>query len=268
MASKGKRPGYPSILYIPDTQAKQNTPLEHLQAVGRYALDKRPDYLIHAGDLGDFPSLGLYDSIATRGFEQKDYKLDLEAANQCADLLLRPIRRHNAQKPKRRQYHPRCIVTLGNHENRIIRAAKDQPWLRGVLLDQLNYADFGWEVIPFLQPIIIENISFCHFFCRNAKGQVVQSRRGMPSAMAQVVREGMSAVAGHKQGLDVHIQPRGNGKRHRGIIAGSYYQHHEDYLTEQGNDHWRGVLMLNEVREEGDFDLVEASMGYMLRRWA
>ncbi len=123
-------------------------------------------------------------------------------------------------------------------------------------------------MIPFLQPIILSDIVFCHYFCRNAKGHVMQSRRGMPSAMAQVVREGMSAVAGHKQGLDVHIQPVGNGKRHRGIIAGSYYQHSEAYLTAQGQDHWRGVLMLNEVREGGDFDLVEASLGWMLRRWA
>jgi len=253
---------------IPDLHAKPGVPTSHYDAIGRYALDKRPDVIVQLGDCGDFRSLSSYDSPAAKGFDQRDYADDARCANEAARLLLAPISNWNKSNRKSRQYHPRCVMLMGNHEERIVRAAQNEPWLRSVLLDPLQYAAQGWEVIPFLQPVIINDISHSHYFCRNAKGHVVQSRRGMPSAMAQVIREGMSAIAGHKQGLDSHIQPIGDGRRHRGLIAGSCYQHREDYLTEQGNDHWHGCLLLNEIRDGGDFDLVEVSMGWLLRRWA
>jgi hypothetical protein len=48
-------------------------------------------------------------------------------------------------------------------------------------------------------------------------------------------------------------------------VAGSAYQHDEKYLGPQG-DHWRGILVLNEVHE-GNFDLMEVSLPYLSRRY-
>lgn len=266
-----KSASYPKHLVIPDTQAQPGVPTDHLLAAGRYALEKRPNTIVHLGDIGDFKSLGSYDCAAAKGFDQRDFKADADAANECADLLTRPIREWNKSHRKSQRYNPRLILLEGNHDGqtgngRIARAAQDQPWLRGVLLDQLHYGQYGWQVVPFLRPIIVDGIAYCHLFCRNSKGAVLQTRRGQPSAMAQVVREGMSATAGHKQGLDTHIQPIGDGNRRRGIIAGSFYQHDESYLSPQGQDHWRGILMKHEVRD-GDYDLMEVSLGWLLRKW-
>jgi len=74
-----------------------------------------------------------------------------------------------------------------------------------------------------------------------------------------------SCVAGHRQGLDLAVHT--NGKRTlRSIIAGSFYQHSEGYLSPQGNHHWRGMLMLHEVKN-GEFSLMEVSLGYLKRRY-
>jgi len=271
---RGKSPKYPSHLVIPDTQARADAPTSHLEAAGRYALAKRPDTIIHLGDCGDFPSLSSYDSAAAKGFDQRDFKEDCDAANECARLLVEPIAEWNRTHRKPKQYHPRLVMLEGNHDGqtgngRIARAVRDQPWLRGALLDQVRYADYGWEVVPFLQPIIIDDVGYCHYYCRNARGAVVQTRRGMPSAHQQVVREGMSATAGHLQGLQVHIQQIGSGARRRGIIAGSFYQGEfaTDYLSPQGHDYWKGILVCHELRNGGDYDLVECSLGFLMRRY-
>jgi hypothetical protein len=50
------------------------------------------------------------------------------------------------------------------------------------------------------------------------------------------------------------------------VIAGSCYTHEEDYLGPQGNRHWRGILMLNDVND-GEFDLMPVSTKFLLERY-
>ena len=45
------------------------------------------------------------------------------------------------------------------------------------------------------------------------------------------------------------------------------YTHNEDYLGAQGNRHWRGVLVLNDVNEDGEFDLMPLSLSYLERKY-
>jgi hypothetical protein len=49
------------------------------------------------------------------------------------------------------------------------------------------------------------------------------------------------------------------------IIAGSCYEHNEDYMGAQGNKHWRGALMLHDVID-GEFDVMPISMKYFNNR--
>jgi hypothetical protein len=80
-----------------------------------------------------------------------------------------------------------------------------------------------------------------------------------------VGREMMSCTAGHKQGLDVYIYPTSHGML-RGIIAGSFYQHEEEYLSPQGTHYWRGILLKTEV-SKGSYNLVEVSLDYLRRKY-
>jgi len=75
----------------------------------------------------------------------------------------------------------------------------------------------------------------------------------------------MSCTAGHKQGLDVYIYGTSHGMM-RGVIAGSFYQHEEEYLSPQGTQYWRGILLKTEVHK-GAYNLVEVSMNYLRRKY-
>ena len=253
---KAKR--YRTHLVIPDTQVKPGVPTEHIRAAGNYAAEKRPDVIVVIGDFWDFPSLSSYDSTARKVQEEVDFTEDIEAGNDAMADFLRPIR-------KKRSYKPRLVFNFGNHENRRVRYVEEHPEARKALADErLNLGEF--ERHRFLKPVIIDGISYCHFYCPDSNGRVMNSKRGQASAKAQVNNVGMSATAGHKQGLDVHIKECQGGRR-RGIIAGSFYQHDEDYLSEQGNAHWNGILHKFEVNK-GNYDLLEISLDFLLDRYS
>ena len=48
-------------LIIPDTQVKPEAGHEHLIWASKYAVDTKPDVIIHLGDHWDMPSLSSYD---------------------------------------------------------------------------------------------------------------------------------------------------------------------------------------------------------------
>lgn len=52
-----------------------------------------------------------------------------------------------------------------------------------------------------------------------------------------------------------------------GLAAGAFYQHDEDYMPSfQGNHYWRGIIVLNEVRQ-GTYDPMFVSLNYLLEKY-
>lgn len=245
---------------IPDTQVKPGVSIAHLGWAGQYLAEKRPDVLIHLGDWMDCSSLSSYDIADNPSeYHQRRYEMDLLAGDLSVDVL-------EAALTQGRRYRPRKVYLLGNHEDRYTRLILAQPKLAGALKPPWAHAQKrGWEIVPFLQPMDIDGILYSHFFPRGPNGSVTNSRNGAPSARVQVQREMQSCVAGHKQGLDSHIQNTSRGMM-RGIQAGSYYDHEEGYLTPQGTVYWRGILLLTEVMD-GSFNLVEVSLEYLRRKY-
>jgi hypothetical protein len=72
-------------------------------------------------------------------------------------------------------------------------------------------------------------------------------------------------LAGHQQGLQIYTDSRADGAMIHSIIAGSCYEHNEDYMGPQGNKHWRGALMLHDVHD-GEFDIMPISLKYFNQR--
>ena len=139
-------------LYLPDVQAKDGVDFTYLNKIGRFLVEKKPDVFICGGDFADMPSLSSYD-IGKRSFEGRRYVKDIDASHAAMESLLSPLWEFNtkAKKNKEKQYHPRMVMTLGNHENRINRAVNDDPKLDGVLsIEDLKYKEYGWEVYPLL----------------------------------------------------------------------------------------------------------------------
>ena len=254
-------------LVIPDVQARIEDDFTFLNRVGKYIVDKQPDVVVCLGDFVDMKSLSSYD-MGKKAAETERVSKDIDASQAAMKELMSPIRKYNRRlaKNKKAQYKPRMVLTLGNHENRNNRYVNDYPHLSQFLsVDNLGFEDWGWEVHDFLEPVVIDGIKYSHFFPRGANGRVMQGTRGAPSARAQVMREGMSCTAGHLQGLDWAVLPNGTGANY-GLIAGSCYEHEEDYLTLQGTQYWRGIIMKHEVRE-GHYDPMFVSLDYLHRRY-
>lgn len=248
---------------LPDCQIRPGDNLKFLNSIGNYIVDKQPDVIVQIGDFVDMPSLSSYD-YGKKSFEGRRYKDDVEASHEAMETLLDPIVAYNqqARRNKQKQYLPRLILTLGNHENRINRAVNNDTKLEGMLtVDDLNYGGYGWEQYDFLDVAIVDGVAYSHYFVTGIAG------RPASSAAAQIRKTNMSCVAGHQQGLQIANAQRADGARLTSVIAGSCYEHNEDYLGAQGNKHWRGALMLHEV-ENGQFDLMTLSLDYLNKKYS
>jgi hypothetical protein len=247
---------------IPDVQAKPGNDFTFLSDIGKYIVAKKPDKVICLGDFADMPSLSSYD-VGTKSFEGRRYKADIEATHAAMDTLLAPINEYNfkARKSKKETYNPEKIMLLGNHCNRINKVTNQDPKLDGTIgIGDLRYQEYGWEVHPFLDVVVIDGIAYSHYFTTGVMG------RPCTTAAAQLTKKHMSCIAGHQQGLQIATGHRADGKRLTSIIAGSCYTHNEDYMGPQGNKHWRGCLMLHEVND-GEFDLMPISLDYLRKKY-
>lgn len=251
-----KNPGSPKRhCLIPDVQAKPGVPLEHLSWAGEYIAEKRPDVIVQIGDFADMESLSSYDR-GKKSAENKRYGADLKAAHEAMRLLMEPIRRDPT-------YKPRLVLTLGNHEDRITRFVDDNAVLEETLsLEDLGYEEWGWEVIPYLKPICIDGCWYAHYFYNPNTGRPY-SGDNLETRLKTI---GHSFTQGHQQGLKSAIRDLSNGTRQRGLVAGSFYQHEETYKGYQGNGHWQGIILKNEVHD-GNYDLIEVSLNYLRRKY-
>lgn len=253
----------PKIAVIPDCQIKPGDSYVYLGFAGTYIAEKKPEYIVCLGDFADMPSLSSYD-VGKKSFEGRKYSDDILSAREAMQWFLRPIRseQERLRRNKDKGWNPKLIFTLGNHEDRINRAIENDRKLEGLISTKdLGYEEFGWTVVPYLEPISIEGVSFCHYFVSGVLGRPVTSARML------LTKKHMSCVAGHQQGRDIAYSQRADGKHLTAIITGSFYEHDEQYLNAQSNNHWRGMWFLNEVRD-GQFDELPISIEYLKSRYS
>lgn len=247
---------------LPDAQIRDGDNTDFLRAIGNYIVRKQPDVIVNLGDFADMPSLSSYD-VGKKSFEGRRYTNDIAAAKAAMEVLLAPIKTFNekAKRNKEKIYRPRMILTLGNHEHRINRAVENDAKLDGVLsVDDLKYEEFGWEVYPFLDVVMVDGVAYSHYFTSGLLG------RPVTTASACLSKKHQSCIQGHQQGLQIATGYRADGSAITCVIAGSCYEHQEYYLGPQGNNHWRGCLMLHEVHD-GQFDLMNISLKWLKNKY-
>lgn len=247
------------ILVVPDSQIRPGDSYDFLSWIGKYAVDMQPDIIVHLGDFADMPSLSSHDKAGSKSMEGMRYKEDINTSIDAMKVLLEPIKEHQEflKKNHKQRWNPRMVMLYGNHENRINRAIHNDPKLEGLIsLEDLKYEELGWETVPFLQPINIEGVMFCHYFVSGVMGNPVGTARAL------LTKHHQSCIAGHQQGRDIAFAKRADGTEMTAMIVGSGYMHDETYLNHQTNIHWRGVVILNEV-ENGTFDEIMVSMRYL-----
>jgi len=250
-------------LIIPDVQAKEGVDISHLEWIGRWAAEKKPDVIVCLGDFADMPSLSTYD-VGKKSFEGKRYTKDIDIVQVAMHKLMSPIWEGQQRliENKKKQWNPRMVLTLGNHEHRINRAVESDPKLEGLIsVADLEYeSTYGWEVYPFLEVVEIDGVFYSHYFPTGVMG------RAATTASAMVSKLHSSCIAGHQQGKQIAYGKRPDGSTITCIIAGSCYSHVEDYMDFQSNKHWRGFVVLHEVNN-GSFDEMFVSLDFLKRKY-
>lgn len=223
---------------IPDLQILPGKSMRFVEAIAAHIKSVKPTHVIHLGDHWDMLSLCSYDK-GKRSAENRRYWKDIKAGNAAMDILNSVIKceRH---------------FCLGNHEQRIERYVEDHPELEGTVgYDNFNLS--GWTVHDFLQPVTVSGVTYCHYFPRTTVGgRVMQNKRGAPNARIQLQREMRSVTSGHMQGFSYHEHYVEN-RRIQSMIVGSAYPYKLNYLTPQGQNHFRGTVV-KQFYKKGEYD--------------
>lgn len=232
-------------LIIPDSHAKPGVDNDRFSWAGEYILEHKPDVIIDIGDSADMPSLCQYDIGSVRA-EGRRYSDDIRAYHDAMDKLMAPLVKYNntQSKWKKKKYNPTLIKCRGNHEHRIARAASESPHLFGhISFDDLKEERYGWKVYDFLSPAVVDGICYKHYFTSGVMGRPVG---GVNHARSLVAKGLMSCVCGHSHMRDYYEDTDASGKKLFGLSVGCYFEHDEEYTSE--NDRfWRGLVKLNDV---------------------
>ena len=169
------------------------------------------------------------------------------------------------RKPK--GYSPQVIITLGNHEHRIQRAAND-PYNRKfksyLTYDNLELDKMGVCAYPYLEIVEVDGIMYSHLFVNpsslyaNPVGGTIENKLKLL---------GQSFSMGHQQHKQYGSIYTATGRKRNGLVCGRFYQEEPDYLgLQKSKQSWSGIFIKHEVRE-GDYDLMEVSMSYLLEEY-
>jgi hypothetical protein len=204
-----------SIFAVADPHAftnERDDTMDRFTAIGKLALDRRPDVLVLLGDLGDF-------FHCRKDVEVVDGKLawaDCMAFKQALAMIMRPIElaneKHRKAGHKERCYTPRLIFCEGNHDARARyrKEMKGPAWEK--VLPQYVAESLGFEWVPLNETIWLEpepsgigKIGFSHWQKSGAKKQA--------AAITAMQRKHKSYICGHEPILDLRFDYAGDGER-------------------------------------------------------
>jgi hypothetical protein len=247
-------------LWIPDTQVRQGVPTKHIEALGNYIEEKRFEKIIVAGDWWDMPATSNFNSMR----EQENLRVldDINSGNRAMRLLWKAVNKRNKTVAgwKKKQYQPEKHFLYGNHEVHLERLWEKDPRLEGIIgYDALELE--GFKTYPFLEPVNIDGILYCHYFANPMSGRPYG---GMIETRLKNI--GNSFTQGHAQSFKYGELEFAGGVRRIGLVAGAFYMHDEAYKGPYGNHHWRGVVVKNEVKD-GAYDIMKVSLDYLLRKY-
>lgn len=242
---------------IPDTQVRPGVPTDHIAWIAQAIVEYRPDVIIHLGDHWDFHSLNAHEKPGSAPLEGARFKDDVDAGNIAFASLRKPMEEEQERDPT---WKPRKVFLQGNHEFRADRAAESDPkWLGTIGSNHCQVGDFEWH--NFLQPVEIDGILYSHYFkmqnSNNAIGGSTDNRLN---------KIGKSHVQGHQVGFLYGNRVYPDGRTLHSLTTGSAYLHTEGYRGPQCNKHFRGVTILNEVRD-GNFCIMALSLDYLCRKY-
>lgn len=140
------------IVAISDTHLTPDTSeVELWKSFARWCTKHRPQYIVHLGDVSDFTScvwLKKDRGCHTTTEEIASVSTHLEAFEKVLEDYNKGRRAGH-----RKQYKPMKILCVGNHDKRTEESEKAVKRI---------FDKHGWEICEYQEPVIIEDIMFCH----------------------------------------------------------------------------------------------------------
>jgi hypothetical protein len=244
-----------NILVIPDSHVRPGIQdISRFHHVAKLLDYRRPQVLVHLGDMWDMESLCSYDA-GKKSFEGRRYKRDIEAGVAALKLL----------KDNCSVYSKTLkLFCPGNHENRIHRAVEEDAKLEGLISSEdFKLAEYDFRVKEFLVPHQVEGVSFLHYQISGLMGRPI----GGENPAANILKKGLvSTVVGHSHVLDFSERTNANGKKLMGLVAGSFLAQgqKENYAGAAQKLWWNGVCYLHNVKE-GAYDLETISLSRLTK---
>jgi hypothetical protein len=236
-------------------------PSDHIDWIAADIIRRKPDCLVILGDWWDFVSLNTHAAPGSAATENQRIEKDLIAGNLAFERLAAPIQAEidRLERGHRKRWDLRRIFLFGNHENRLARAVERDPKWSGIIGDHLMLTP-GFERFAFNERVWVDGVVYSHFF------QSSHSHHAIGGSIDNRLNKiGASFVCGHEQGLRYGTRIQASGATWHGLVAGSCYLHREEYRGNQGQQHWRGVVVLNEVRD-GDYCVMPLTLDYLCRK--
>jgi len=237
-------------LVIGDSHSHCEEGNQRFEALGRMVKSLKPDCVIDMGDSADMSSLlGIETGSKSPIFEGFSYWKDIDAYHDAKD------RYHHYLKGTRK--YPRHVRIIGNHEDRITRLLDIEPRFRGVVgLEDLADEEFGWEVVPFLEPIGVDGVVYSHYF-KSPGGKrpvsgVVPTRSVLLKYPGSFTR-----VFGHTHSFgffeDAEGSPGDHFKKISVLNAGCFFSPKMSGMRWSGTDknRWRSGILVMEVETDG-----------------
>lgn len=247
---------------IPDCQVRPGEPTDHIDWIAQAIVEYRPDVVVNLGDWWDCPSLSSHEQPGSMATEGARYEDDVRVGNEAFARLCAPMEAEQARlkRNKEKQWNPEKHFLFGNHEHRITRAVNASPKLAGAIgLHHLDTRDFKRHA--FLERVWLDGVLYSHYF------QSAHSHHAIGGSIDSMLNKiGASFVMGHRQGFQYGTRIQASGKTWHGLVAGSCYLSVEGYRGAQGQRHWRGVVVLNEV-QDGEYCIMPLTLNYLARKY-
>jgi hypothetical protein len=229
-----------SLLIIGDPHAKPGISNRRFDVLGALIEDLRPKTVLNVGDLFDMESLSSYDK-GKKSFEGRRYKKDIEAGNDALERI------HTKIKGLRNR--PRLVSLIGNHEERIERAVEETPELDGTIsYADFAYEHFSWEVVPFLEPVVLHGYTCQHYF---GSGLMQRPIGGETHARRLIQTQYTSCIQGHSHLFDYHERTDARGRKMQAFVVGCYLDpsQWEGYAKRANAMWWKGVVWLPDAED-------------------
>jgi predicted phosphodiesterase len=259
-----------TTLIIGDSHVEANESLRRFEALGNYIADVQPDNIVQIGDFLSLDSLSAWDLNKRAKMEGRRFSAELKAGKKAVELLMRPIVDLNKsfRANKRKQYKPRLISLLGNHEDRWFRYLDTHPELIDVvdIYAACGFKKFGWEKVDYRKYAHIEGVCFTHV-PMNGVNQPISGVRMMQIAAKD---HETSVVFGHSHRLAIETNIR-HGENSQQIMAlnvGCFFEGMPEYAdgSLKSKDWWRGVVTL-EHYGENKFDVRTYNLERLLEEY-